>query len=35
MNDNEVFKYFIEGTFLTEPQKLKYVNIDEKKLHPH
>ena len=35
MSDNEVFKYFIEGTFLTQPQKLKYVNIDEKKLHPH
>ena len=35
MNDNDVFKYFIEGTFLIEPQKLKYINIDEKKIHPH
>jgi hypothetical protein len=35
MNDDDVFKYFIEGTFLIEPEKLQYINIDEKKIHPH
>ena len=35
MNDNDVFKYFLEGTFLIEPQKLKNINIDEKKMNPH
>ena len=35
MNDNEVFKYFIEGTFLIEPEKLQYININEQKIHPH
>ena len=32
-DDVEVFKYFMEGTFLTEPEKLKLLNIDEKKMH--
>ena len=34
-NDNEIFKYFLDGIFLTEPEKLKYLNIDEKKMHQH
>ena len=35
MDDNEILKYFIEGTFLSEPAKIKYLNINEKNLHPH
>ena len=35
MNDNEILKYFIEGTFLYEPSKIKKLNINEKNLHPH
>ena len=34
-NDNEIFKYFLEGIFLSDPEKLKYLNIDEKKMHHH
>ena len=34
-NDNEIFKYFLDGIFLTEPEKLRYLNIDEKKMHQH
>ena len=35
INDTEVFKYFIEGIFLNEPQSLKSLNIDEKKMQSH
>lgn len=35
INDTEVFKYFIEGMFLNEPQRLKSLNIDEKKMQSH
>ena len=35
IDDKEIFKYFIEGTFLSEPEKLKLLKINEKKLHPH
>ena len=34
-NDNEIFKYFLDGIFLTDPEKLKYLNINEKKMHQH
>ena len=34
-DDEKTFKYFIEGTFLQEPEKMKYININEKQLHPH
>ena len=32
INDTEVFKYFIEGIFLNDPQSLKSLNIDENKM---
>ena len=35
INDEEMFKYFIEGTFLSEPDKIKDLKINEKKLHPY
>ena len=35
IDDKEIFKYFIEGTFLSEPDKLKLLKINEKKLHPN
>ena len=35
INDTEVFKYFIEGIFLNEPQSLKSLNIDENKMQSH
>ena len=35
IDDKEIFKYFIEGTFLSEPDKLKRLKINEKKLHPN
>lgn len=35
LNDKEIFKYFIEGTFLSEPEKIKCLKINEKKLYPH
>ena len=34
-DDDKVFKYFIEGTFLQEPEKMKYIKINEKELQPH
>ena len=34
-NDNEILKYFLEGVFLIEPNKIKWLKIDEKKIHPH
>jgi len=35
INDTEVFKYFIEGMFLNEPERLKSLNIDENKMETH
>ena len=34
-DDEQTFKYFIEGTFLQEPEKMKFIKINEKELHPH
>ena len=34
-NDNAIFTYFLDGIFLTDPEKLRYLNIDEKKMHHH
>ena len=35
ISDEEIFEYFIEGTFLCKPQKLKYIGINEKNIYPH
>ena len=32
--DKEILKYFIEGTFLSKPDYLKYLGINEKKIFP-
>ena len=34
-DDNEILKYFIEGTFLSAPEKIKDLKINEKIFHPH
>jgi len=34
-NDNEIFKYFLDGIFLTDPEKLRYLNINEKKMYQY
>ena len=33
--DEEILKYFFEGTFLRKPQHLKYIGINEKNMYPH
>ena len=33
--DEEILKYFLEGTFLRKPQHLKYIGINEKSIYPH
>ena len=35
IRDEEILEYFIEGTFLCKPQKLKYIGINEKNIYPH
>ena len=35
ISDEEILEYFIEGTFLCKPQKLKYIGINEKNIYPH
>ena len=35
MSDEQIFKYFLEGTFLRKPEYLKYIGINEKNIHPH
>ena len=35
MNDEQILKYFLEGTFLRKPEYLKYIGINEKNIHPH
>ena len=34
-NDKEILKYFIEGTFLSQPERIKDLQINEKIFHPH
>ena len=33
--DNEILKFFIEGTFLSEQEKIQNLKINQKILHPH
>ena len=33
--DDEILKYFIEGTFLSKPEQLRYFGIKEKNIYPH
>ena len=33
-SDDEILKYFIEGTFLRKPECLKYIGINEKNIYP-
>ena len=33
MSDNEVFRYFADKTFLNDPSKFEYLNINEKNLY--
>ena len=35
MNDEQILKYFLEGTFLRKPEYIKYIGINEKNIHPH
>ena len=35
IDDNEILKYFIEGTFLFEPERIKFLKINEKAFIPH
>ena len=33
--DEEILKYFLEGTFLNKPEYLKYIGINEKNMYQH